>query len=97
MRKLWDSIIMVTTTQLLDRANAWLKEKGEGLLNSHEIVYIMGKIANVLRSEKHSSIDDLELNLAISTGIAVCKLRGYDVPDVVRWRGKVVETVKEEW
>lgn len=90
-------MIMVNINQLLERADEWLKEKGAGLLNPDEIVCILNKIANILSLGKISSINNLERSLAICTGIALCKLRGYKVPTIVRWRGEVINTEKEEW
>jgi len=68
-------------------------------LNPDEVVYILKKIAdNILTvKERSSGISDLWKNIALCIAINVSRLRGYTVPEVVEWRNKVVNTVKEEW
>ena len=88
---------MITLGQLIKRANDWLREKGSGPLNHHEIVRILIKIANVLESKKHNNLEDLEKNLVLCVGINICRLRGYRVPKIVNWRNKELDTVKEDW
>ena len=65
-------------SQLIERANKWLEEKGKGPLNPHEIIYITKKMADA--TNECSSVSELEMNLALCVSKAVCKFRGYAIP-----------------
>lgn len=71
---------MVTPSQLIERANNWLREKGVGLLSPHEIIYVIKKMVEYI--DKSNGIDDLEQKLAWCTATVVCELRGYKTPNM---------------
>jgi len=85
--------------QMFKNVDEYLKEKGGGPLNSDEVVHTLNKVVNNVLTveERTSSIADFWRNIALCIAINVSNLRGYKVPDVVRWRGKVIDTVKERW
>jgi hypothetical protein len=81
---------MVTLTQMFVDTDEYLKERGGGPLNPEEVVHVLNKVKDDVLEERPDSIKELWENIALCIAINVSKLRGYKVPNPIRWRGRTI-------
>lgn len=88
---------MVTLTELLERANSWLKERNRVPLNSDETVYLLAKVAGLLGRDRKdktydaNSIMELERDIVISFAINFVRVRNlWTLPKSIPWRGGTI-------